>query len=364
MGIIRLLLAFAVFNSHFPVVDFMIVDGHEAVMGFFAISGFYMALILDTKYHNRSEFYLSRFLTLYPLYVFALIVSVALLAGADIHPLTNHDKMQKLLTNPAGFLIMAWTSVCLIGQEWLFSIGQAVDGTLHLVGASRSSIYNNAPLIQAWSLSLESMFYALAPLLVKLRTRTLLGIVCASLMLRIGIMLSPVSEVSFFWRFFPAEFWLFGSGILAYRFYRTLPDERRPEDVFAFILLFGLICTANDADKWAEPFLVPFGVLAAMPFIFRGTRRLPFDRMTGKLSYPFYLLHFSVIAIFEEYQEEPVGWQIALVALAVAILAHALFNPGIEAMKTKLRAHRARTAGPGSATAPVAAPINPGRIDN
>lgn len=337
MGIIRLLLAFAVFNSHYPVTDMSIVDGHEAVMAFFAISGFYMALILDTVYQRRSEFYMSRLLTLYPLYVFAVVVSVALLAGADIHPLTTQDKMQRLLSNPVGFLTMVWTTVCLVGQEILFSIGQAVDGSLHLVGASRNSIYVNAPLIQAWSLSLESVFYLLAPMLVLLRTRTLLALVAASVSLRIGIMVSPVSEVSFFWRFFPAEFWLFGCGILAYRFYRTLPDERRPEDVFAFILLIGLVWTAADVEKWLEPFLMPLATLVAMPFIFRASRHSQLDRIMGKLSYPFYLMHFSVIALFEEFQDEPVEWQMLLTAFAVAVLTHALFNPGIEAMKARLR---------------------------
>ena len=43
MGMIRLLLAIAVFNSHFPSLpDLPMVDGHEAVLAFFAISGFYM----------------------------------------------------------------------------------------------------------------------------------------------------------------------------------------------------------------------------------------------------------------------------------------------------------------------------------
>ena len=68
MGAVRFLLAFAVFNSHFPVVDWAIVGGHEAVLAFFAISGFYMALILDTSYGSARTFYMSRFLSLYPMY--------------------------------------------------------------------------------------------------------------------------------------------------------------------------------------------------------------------------------------------------------------------------------------------------------
>lgn len=359
MGIIRLLLAFAVFNSHYPVAELPIVDGHEAVMAFFAISGFYMALILDTKYLSKSDFYLSRFLTLYPMYVFAVIISVGLLVVADIHPLTSQDKVNSILSNPAGFLAMAWTSLCIIGQEFLFSIGQAADGTLHLITASRHGIYKSAPLVQTWSLSIELMFYALAPTLVFLRTRTLLALIGISVALRGGIMVSPLSDISFFWRFFPAEFWLFGCGILAYRFSMALPKRQRAEDVFAIILLAGLILTAGDVDDWLEPFMLPLGTLATMPFIFRLSRHWNFDRFIGKTSYPFYLLHFSAIAIFERYQEEPTGWHILLAAYAAAVLTHLLFNPGLEAMKEKLRTRRDRRDMPVGSRSPLTAPALP-----
>lgn len=338
MGIIRLLLAIAVFNSHFPFLEVPVVDGHEAVLAFFAISGFYIALILDTTYNSSREFYWGRFLSLYPMYLIGLSISVALLTVGDIHPMTGLDKMQSLLSDPLAFAIMLWTSACVFGQELLFSLGQSPDGGLHVVEASRHGIWRHAPLIQAWSLSLEIVFYALAPLLVRLKTPTLCGVVVLSLLAKIGVVTGPLADVVFFKRFFPTEFWLFGCGILAYRYYRTLPKQSRAIDYFCFILLVGAILIVGDVDDPYLPFALPAVTLVALPFVFRTFSVTRFDRDIGKISYPFYLLHFSAIAIFEEYWEEPLGLHILAATLIAAILAHTAINPGTEFLKQRLRA--------------------------
>ncbi|QJB56820.1 acyltransferase [Pseudodesulfovibrio sp. zrk46] len=337
MGIIRLLLAIAVLNSHFTFVEVPIVGGHEAVLAFFAISGFYMALILDTNYASAKGFYMGRFLSLYPMYVLALIVSISLLTTWNIHPMIGMDQIRTLLSDPLSFFLMLWTSACVFGQELLFSLAASPDGGLHFVTASKHGIWAHAPLIQAWSLSLEILFYALAPLLVRLSSRSLIGLVVASIAAKLLIMNSPYADVVFFKRFFPIEFWLFGSGILAYRFYRTLAPGREAIDYFAFIFVVGFILVVGDVDDALKPFALPVATLLALPFVFRAFQALQFDRNMGKISYPFYLLHFSVIAIFEEYWEEPSGWHILALTLVVATLVHLIFNPGIEHFKQRMR---------------------------
>ncbi len=91
MGILRFLLAVAVVASHSGFLGFPIfngtsswaarfVDGREAVCFFYIISGFYMAMVLNTKYQlNTKQFYFNRFLRLWPAYVFALILSLVFL---------------------------------------------------------------------------------------------------------------------------------------------------------------------------------------------------------------------------------------------------------------------------------------------
>lgn len=337
MGLIRFLLAIAVFNSHFPMFDVPMVNGHEAVLTFFAISGFYMALILDTKYDRKRHFYLSRFLSLYPMYVFALILAVALLVTKDIHPMTSRAELQMLMSEPLAFIAMIWTSICVLGQELLFSLGQATDGAIHFVDSSRTAIWRHAPLIQAWSLSLEFAFYALAPWLVRLRNAPLILLIIGSLSLKFGIMHSDWADIVFFKRFFLSEFWLFGCGIMAYRLYKLLPPKAQFKDSLFFITLIVTICSAGVAPEQAKPFALPVATVIALPLVFRLFRESGFDSLVGKVSYPFYLLHFSVIAIFEEYWDEPAGVYILVTTLVSAVLVHYVFNPGIEFWKQKVR---------------------------
>ena len=341
MGFIRLLLAFAVFDSHFPVLeDVPIVDGHEAVLAFFAISGFYMALVLDTAYRTARNFYAARFLAIYPMYVFALTICVGLVTTLDVHPLTSAAELRMFLSDPAALLLTLWTSITLVGQELFFSLSQAADNTLHFVSSNRDTIWRNAPMVQAWSLSLEAVFYALAPFLVRLKTKSLLLLVTAGLCLKLILFFGPTRDMIFFLRFFPAEFWLFGGGILAYRAYTLLPEGGTWPGVFALAGLIGMILCADGVHDDLEPFFLPLGTLAAMPFIFRAFKRSALDRLAGKLSYPFYLLHFSAIALFEQYEEDPSGWHMLLAALVAAACTHALFSPGIEMLKRKIRSRR------------------------
>lgn len=315
-----------------------IVDGHEAVLAFFAISGFYMALILDTFYASPRTFYIGRFLSLYPIYLFALIASVALLMTLGIHPMTGIGELRLLLSDPVSLLVMVWTSTCVLGQELLFCLAPSPEGGVHFVETSRIGIWNHAPLIQAWSLSLEIMFYALAPFLVRLKSLTLTGLIVTSITLKAVIMTSDLADVVLFKRFFLTEFWLFGCGILAYRLYKLMPPKPQLKDSLFFLALIVTIFSAGVAPEQAKPFALPVATIIALPFLFRLLRKSEFDRLVGKASYPFYLLHFSVIAIFEEYQDEPEGIFILATTLVTAFLVHSIFHPGIESWKQKIRA--------------------------
>ena len=55
MGIIRILLAFAVLSHHTVVLDQELLPGTVSVRLFFILSGFYMSLILDGDYRGRGS---------------------------------------------------------------------------------------------------------------------------------------------------------------------------------------------------------------------------------------------------------------------------------------------------------------------
>src|SRR5690349_18914439 len=80
MGLIRTLLALAVVFTHagdFPLTSNKFVGGTIAVQSFYIVSGFYMALVLNKKYAHARQFYINRFIRLYPTY-WAILIMVTL----------------------------------------------------------------------------------------------------------------------------------------------------------------------------------------------------------------------------------------------------------------------------------------------
>ncbi|WP_415716245.1 acyltransferase family protein [Maridesulfovibrio sp.] len=349
LGIIRLLLAIAVCNSHFELTSLPMVDGHEAVLTFFAVSGFYMAMILAERNESRSSFYKNRVRSLYPMFLFAVAVSAALLFILDAHPLIDRFYMLEVLRNPWGAIIVLWTSLCVVGQELLFSLRVAQGGGLEFISGNAASLYNCVFLVQAWSLSFEIVFYFLAPFLVRVKDSKLLALSLGSLFLRLVIVMTPLSENSFFLRFFPADFWLFGFGILSYRYYSRLPKSASSLDYVAFILLIFLVLVAGRVGSPYECFFLPMAAVLLQPFIFRAFQSLLLDCIVGKVTYPFYLLHYAVIGLFEEYSEDPVGWQVFAVSMIAAVIVFILFNPGLGGIKSKISARSPASPVPSSA---------------
>src|SRR5689334_17258530 len=76
MGIIRFILALSVALWHVPQAPLKLVYAAPAVLGFFIISGFYMAMVLTEKYKDARSFYVARFWRLYPAYAAMLVVMI------------------------------------------------------------------------------------------------------------------------------------------------------------------------------------------------------------------------------------------------------------------------------------------------
>src|SRR5688572_272316 len=90
MGFLRFILAASVVAEHStPIFGLSLTGGLLAVKLFFIISGFYMALILDTKYVSQVNrywlFITNRFLRIYPCYFVVLGLSLLFYGAASIH---------------------------------------------------------------------------------------------------------------------------------------------------------------------------------------------------------------------------------------------------------------------------------------
>ena len=231
MGILRLLLALLVINTHMYDARYPnFLGGGDAVSIFFAISGFYMALILNGKYKQNKDFYINRYLRLYPSYLLVLLASVAWFAIVTVR---THQKPPPFWIYRADSA-MAWWQYALLQFSNLTMIGLDIPSLFHW-SAQKGFLFlhfnggDTAPdgaswggqlpwVRQAWSVGAEIWFYVLAPFLV--RQRWTCQILWAVASLTISITMNARGLSTYY--FFPANLWLFITGSLLFSAYPTI----------------------------------------------------------------------------------------------------------------------------------------------
>ena len=252
------------------------------------------------------------------------------------------DVFAKAFSNPVTAIIMAFENIAIVGQELLFWFTIGPHG--ELVFNSTGAVPNPPDLLlgwqallvpQSWSLSMELMFYALAPFLARLSWRWLAAIAAASIALRLSGYLLPVNYPIWQGRFFPTALFLFVFGMLAQK---ALPlAAALPKAVgwivnVALLALMIMLPAVSDAlhinseiTRWAMYVLIA----VAIPFVFNAFKNFALDRWIGDLSYPLYLVHLLVIgAVLTFIPNAPyaawvaIGASLALSALTLVLIDH------------------------------------------
>lgn len=350
MGSIRLLLAAAVVAHHAGVPFF---DGGLAVQLFFIISGFYMSLVLTRRYDSISLFYSNRLLRLFPAYLIVLVVSALSTFAMGGNVYISADNMTKI-PNAETFILLGTSQILIVGQDVISWFGVAADGSLTFSRGEERVIDAWRLLLvpQAWSISLELMFYAIAPFLVRCNTMVLVGIALASLALRpIGAAL----DIPYFIlprRFFPAELCLFLIGILAHRALPLIParlSQFRWPVLVLFVTFIALHAQLLDASSlsWGLTYIA---TAFSLPLLFQGFGKARADRQIGDLSYSVYLTHVLVISVVNYYEVE---WHLVVIFLGTLLTAFALHRL-VENPLALVRQARVRHA----STANRALPLN------
>jgi peptidoglycan/LPS O-acetylase OafA/YrhL len=154
---------------------------------------------------------------------------------------------------------------------------------------------------QAWSVSLELMFYASAPFLVRRHWSLLVSIIVATYVLRSLAAAHGLNGSGFAYRFFPFEIGLFLAGVLSHRAYAHLNlcgVMRFPLSLAIGALLIGIVLVQQFVDS-LDNHKFYILVVAALPALFDLSRRIRFDSWLGELSYPIYLVHLSILSFCE-----------------------------------------------------------------
>lgn len=355
MGILRLLLAMAVIAAHAgSILGFRFVGSPLAVESFYMISGFYMSLILRTKYNSYSIFITNRLFKLYPTYwiVALLTIILSLFIGFYTHgksqgELTAYYSYWKSLQTSTKVFFVLVNIIIFLQDLTLFT---AVDpsGGLYLARDFKTEKIQSWQFLlvpQAWSIGLELLFYLLIPFLVKKKNILLILLVVASLSIKFylgkhyGLTNDPWS-----YRFFPSEIGYFFLGVLANRIYFYIQPKMIPRaiQVFAFALVALLTLFYDRLFDYSEGYFLVYQVIlfCAMPFIFLLTKDWKLDRSIGELSYPIYLCHWMIISLLSGFTNRlhfnlNNGFAVTVVSILFSLLVNRYLIRRIEVYRQK-----------------------------
>jgi peptidoglycan/LPS O-acetylase OafA/YrhL len=327
---------------HLPGTPFRLLNAAVAVLAFFIISGFYMAMVLTEKYSAAKPFYAARFLRLYPAYaaVAAFMVLWFVLTNSPTAFTT------RLPVSISEQTVLAFLNIAIVGQDFFefsrnaFGSGNFLNTQWMLVG-------------QAWSLSSEIFFYALAPFVVRsaVRTAALLVLALAARWALIGWL--GLSSPIWGYFFFPGTLCMFLLGSLAYHMHVGIRSRARSWLGYGLLAAWSAwvihgsatagIVMPNDPQTGMDgPGFWTFYLLfaASVPIVFTATKDDRIDRAVGELSYPLYLAHGIVQgAIFFKFgaPQGHIGWAITAVSASVivAILLHILVERPVESRRQR-----------------------------
>lgn len=292
MGMLRFILSLGVILEHINLP--IIIGSYSSIKAFFIISGFYMALISDQNHYSIKHFYISRMLRIFPLYFIILFISLIFygLLNSMGYRIETFISIRDV-SNVHQALHLTLSNLIILGSDMVWFNGL---GTQHLI----------VPPI--WSLALELYFYALVPILVKIRTRNLIVIIMIFELVRIiTYTVFSLNEDPFHARFFLFEIPVFILGILSYRIYITYKIEIKWVKWWSYfsliflLSLFNMLASAfNFPDVYGktdyiQTYILLFILTLLLPPVFELTKNSKLDKLLGEFSFPAYLIHYVLI---------------------------------------------------------------------
>ena len=316
MGLIRFMLAISVVIAHTSdLFGFGFVGGEMAVKIFFMISGFYMALILNEKYIGANSSYWlflkNRLLRLYPLYFLVLFLTLIITYfGYSINPsiqsaytsfLTYGDQLS---SSTMAYLITA--NGAMFGMDTSLFLGlNPTTGELFFTQnffLTNPKVHSFLYVPQAWSISIELMFYLIAPLIVR-KLKILFIVLVLSFSIALILMLAEFPNDPWNYRFFPSQLMYFAFGSIGYIIFTKIKSSgiRIFENLKWIFFLITLFVTLMYSfillyiDAFVLSIITIIIYMIAIPLIFDLSKNWKKDRFVGELSYSIYMIHILII---------------------------------------------------------------------
>jgi len=361
MGVLRLLLALSVVLNHsYGIFKINLLGGPLAVQAFFIISGFYMSLILNEKYVQKGSYKLfitNRFMRIYPIYAVVLISSILFFIFNYNYPSTNTN-VKFFFENPLGLTIshisdlsftalfvLFFSNIFIFFQDIIMFLGVDSSGNLFWTSNFRLvdlPLYKFLMIPQAWSISLECMFYVFAPFLLRRNVKIILTIIFATFFIRFITYYNGYDNDPWSYRFFPFEFGYFLVGNISYLIYKKIRVANIQIKIkwAAFLFMVGLTLIYPVIKFNGSQYLYCLCFALCLPFIFFLTKNWKFDTFLGDLSYPIYLVHIVLLTMMKYLPGNLNIVFVGIIYLGSVILASIFLNEVVSKKIETIRKNR------------------------
>lgn len=324
MGTLRFILAILVLLSHSGVSLSGLNPGVMAVVGFYIISGYVMAALIQRHYAEPGStlrFYGDRLLRIYPQYaVYALATAAWLFT----------------IGHATHFLTLAPTPMDMVNNVLIVPLNYYMYN-----GADRFTL-----VPPAWSLGAELLFYALAPWLWR-HWRWALALGAASLVTQTMAWHSLIHSDWWGYRLLPGVLWLFLLGMALHRYQATHPQATQ-RAVFALPALVAAVALyLQQSGHLQQPYHreVLMGLCIALPLVHWLSRRQfsarvsSADGLLGNASYGIFLNHFLIIWVLDLAQPRQLHQWFALVlsSMALSIVTQRVVEQPVLQLRRKWR---------------------------
>jgi peptidoglycan/LPS O-acetylase OafA/YrhL len=351
VGFLRTLFAITVLLGHMFGDTF--IGGRNAVQLFYMISGYLISFVLiDAKsYLSVKDFYLSRFLRVYPIYFAVAFLTLAayLLAPREVeffHVIRKSPDLAKAL--------LIFSNLFLFLQDWVMFSGVELRELVFATNFQNSEIilYKGLLVPQAWTLGVELSFYIVAPFILKKRFSLFLFLFL-SICLRVYFFKIGIgANDPWTYRFFPTELALFLFGAIAHQFVmpwykKYLAPERlrvSSNQSVLFLVLFTLFFDIIPLSLMVKTILLFLIFFLLLPFVFLFKDKWGADKWIGELSYPIYICHILVINVVSFFSRRlaindssVLGFLVVIGSILFSfVLIHYVSNP-LEKFRTNFR---------------------------
>lgn len=340
MGVLRFLLAISVIIAHTsPIFGSNYVGGIIAVKSFYIISGFYMSLILNEKYLLKNNSYklfiTNRFLKIYPMYWLVFLLTMCLYIVLYFQNPNAEDNLTNRFIHYASlkeinflpYIFLVFVNLFIVGQDSLLFMGLSTNGGFYFSQDFRDTnpqLYNFLAIPQAWTISLELVFYLLAPFIVRKKLSLIIPLVILSFIIKMFFFNAGLKGDPWNYRFFPFEIGFFLAGNICYRLYEKIRSYNLHVDRLYWPITFVLVVTSYFYGKislhiFIREYLYYLLIFTCIPLLFISSKGKKLDTFLGELSYPLYISHMFVLLILTKL-DIPLYEQSGLITLLFTVL--------------------------------------------